>query len=160
MLSAYSLPLHNPSIQVWQYPRPPALQPVSRRLRVIWRSPSSEETVIADTTKGYRVLETSHPPTYYIPPSDVKMNFIRPSAARRTMCEWKGQAQYHDLVSPDSSHTVKARIWSYPSPTPGFQPIKDYLCFYAGSGSNAKSQGSWKCVGAVFAFSNAPSSSD
>ncbi|UZJ54361.1 hypothetical protein CBS101457_003681 [Exobasidium rhododendri] len=132
---------------VWNYPRPPALQSTSARLRVIWRGVDSKETLIAETTRGFRVLETSHPPTYYFPPSDVKQEFLKPSAARRTMCEWKGMALYHDLSpSPGQPSTAKAKVWSYPTPTPGFRDIKDYLCFYASSGTDPKTVGSWICM--------------
>jgi len=131
---------------VWNYPRPPALQQYPHRLRVIWRDAQGQSTTIADTTSAYRVLETSHPPTYYLPPSDVRTEFLRPSAARRTMCEWKGLATYHDLVSPiTNSPVVKARIWSYPETTPGFKDIAGYLAFYASSQTDEGNVGAWKC---------------
>ncbi|KAJ1032486.1 hypothetical protein NDA16_000510 [Ustilago loliicola] len=136
-----------PKENVWNYPRPPALQPTSARLRVIWVTPSKQELVIAETTQGYRVLETSHPPTYYFPPRSVKMDLIKPSKARRTMCEWKGMAAYHDLqFSKDQGPVVIGRIWSYPQPTPGFASIKDYLCFYASSQTDPERLGHWKCM--------------
>lgn len=84
--------------------------------------------VIADTTRGYRVLETSHPPTYYLPPQDVAMDLLRP-ARRRSMCEWKGQARYFDVVLPDG--TARSEVaWAYPDPTPRFVDLADCLCFY------------------------------
>ncbi|EPQ31704.1 uncharacterized protein PFL1_01037 [Pseudozyma flocculosa PF-1] len=136
-----------PKENVWNYPRPPALQPTSARLRVIWVTPSKQELTIADTTQGYRVLETSHPPTYYFPPSSVRTDLIRPSKARRTMCEWKGTAAYHDLqFSEEQGPVVPARIWSYPEPTPAFSKIKDYLCFYASSKTDPDRLGHWKCM--------------
>ncbi|GAK62859.1 DCP2-domain-containing protein [Moesziomyces antarcticus] len=136
-----------PKENVWNYPRPPALQPTAARLRVVWVTPSKQELVIAETTQGYRVLETSHPPTYYFPPSSVKMDLIKPSKARRTMCEWKGMAAYHDLqFSKDHGPVVSGRIWSYPQPTPAFASIKDYLCFYASSQTDAERLGHWKCM--------------
>lgn len=114
---------------------------------MIWVTPSKQELVIAETTQGYRVLETSHPPTYYFPPSSVKMDLIKPSKARRTMCEWKGMAAYHDLqFSKDQGPVVSGRIWSYPQPTPAFTSIKDYLCFYASSQTDPERLGHWKCV--------------
>jgi mRNA-decapping enzyme subunit 2 len=135
-----------PIENVWKFPRPPALQQCPYRLRVIWRSPQGESTTIADTTSAYRVLETSHPPTYYLPAKDVRMELLSKSAARRTLCEWKGTAQYHDLTPPGaSSPAVKARIWSYPEPTPAFQSIAGFLSFYASSQSDSKKTGEWKC---------------
>ncbi|PWZ01006.1 DCP2-domain-containing protein [Testicularia cyperi] len=136
-----------PKENVWNYPRPPALQPTTARLRVIWVTPSKQELVIAETTQGYRVLETSHPPTYYFPPSSAKMDLVRPSKARRTMCEWKGMAAYHDLqFSKEQGPVVVGRIWSYPQPTPAFANIKDYLCFYASSQTDTERLGRWKCM--------------
>jgi mRNA-decapping enzyme subunit 2 len=111
---------------------------------VVWRDPQGTTTTIADTTSAYRVLETSHPPTYYIPPDDVKMDLLRPSAARRTMCEWKGLAAYHDFVPPGASVEAKARIWSYPEPTPSFKPIAGFLSFYARSHTDP-AKGEWTC---------------
>ncbi|WVW84939.1 hypothetical protein I302_106975 [Kwoniella bestiolae CBS 10118] len=129
---------------VWKYPRPPALQRTPNRLRVVWTSAEGIETVIADTTEGYRVLETSHPPTYYLPPSAIKVPLTKTS--RQTFCEWKGKASYHTFNPPSSSRPINDRIWSYPSPTPGFTPIKDYLSFYASTGmSEAQAGGSWRC---------------
>ncbi|PWN28504.1 DUF427-domain-containing protein [Jaminaea rosea] len=134
-----------PVESVWNYPRPPRLEPTSSRLRVIWESKDGgEKRTVAETTKGYRVLETSHPPTYYFPPSSIDMSLLRPSTARRTMCEWKGQATYHDLVLPSDNSTIAARgrAWSYPEPVPEFKSIKDYLCFYASPQSKV---GTWRC---------------
>jgi uncharacterized protein (DUF427 family) len=109
---------------VWDYPRPPRLEEVPQRLQVIFNG----ETV-AETVKAYRVLETSSPPTYYIPPEDVVMHYLSP-ARLRTHCEWKGVAAYWDLTVNGRSSTEAA--WSYPSPTPGFVAIRDYISFYAG----------------------------
>lgn len=108
---------------VWDYPRPPRLEKVSERLRVEFAG----ET-IADTRRGYRVLETSHPPVYYFPIDDVRQNYLV-SAPGRSMCEFKGSARYWSL---DVGGSVTDRAaWSYPDPTPAFQPIKDHLAFYA-----------------------------
>lgn len=75
------------------------------------------------------------------------MDLIKPSKTRRTMCEWKGMAAYHDLqFSKDQGPVVSGRIWSYPQPTPAFASIKDYLCFYASSQTDAERLGHWKCV--------------
>jgi uncharacterized protein (DUF427 family) len=89
------------------------------------------DQLIADTKEGYWVLETHHPPTYYLPPSSLKVQLQKNS--RSTMCEWKGAATYYDIVNPTKpSEVVKNRIWSYDSPTRGFKDIQGYLCFYAG----------------------------
>jgi mRNA-decapping enzyme subunit 2 len=112
---------------------------------VLWRDPQGTTTTIADTNSAYRVLETSHPPTYYIPPKDVRVDLLSTSAARRTLCEWKGMATYHDLTPPGALEpAVNARIWSYPEPTPSFRSIAGYLSFYARSQANP-AKGGWTC---------------
>ena len=104
---------------VWDYPRPPRLEPSSRHLVIRLGS-----DVVADTTAAYRVLETSHPPNWYLPRSDVDERLLRRSQARGTICEWKGQATYWDVGGLDRA------AWSYESPTAGFVAITGYLAFY------------------------------
>lgn len=108
------------------FPRPPLCERTPRALQVKW-----DGHVIADTTEAYWVLETHHPPTYYLPPSSIMVPLQKNS--RSTMCEWKGAATYYDIANPNKpSEVVRNRIWSYDNPTPGFKAIKGYLCFYAG----------------------------
>jgi uncharacterized protein (DUF427 family) len=109
---------------VWDYPRPPRVEPSTRRIRVVLRG-----VTVADTTRALRVLETSHPPVYYIPPEDVRREYLRPTR-RRTFCEFKGQATYHDLVVGE--HVVRDAAWCYPDPAAGFAAIRDHLAFYPG----------------------------
>ncbi len=109
---------------VWDYPRPPRLEVFDGEITV-----ELGGEVIAATSHGWRVLETSHPPTYYLP-----MTAFRPGALRATAgsswCEWKGRARYFDLVS---GVTVAAKAaWNYPAPTPGFEPIRDAVAVMAG----------------------------
>jgi uncharacterized protein (DUF427 family) len=74
------------------------------------------------------VIETSHPPSYYIPPDDIGLGVLRP-AFGRSLCEWKGEAVYWDLVLGD---LVVPRVgWSYPRPTREFECLRDYVAFYA-----------------------------
>ena len=108
---------------VWDYPRPPALVPSDRHV-VVRRGGS----LVADTTRAYRVLETSHPPTWYLPRADVVAE-LRRSAARSTMCEWKGAATYWDVLGTPGGD-VTAQAWSYETPTPGFASLAGYLTFY------------------------------
>uniref|UniRef100_A0A383VBA0 DUF427 domain-containing protein n=1 Tax=Tetradesmus obliquus TaxID=3088 RepID=A0A383VBA0_TETOB len=110
--------------KVWDYPRPPRLEPTSRHLVV-----KLGDTVIADTTQAYRVLETSHPPTYYLPPADCREQFFTASSKGQTFCEWKGKASYHDVAA--CGQEAKARVWSYQNPTQPFAAIKGYYSFYA-----------------------------
>ena len=108
--------------RVWDYPRPPALVPCERRARVQFGG----ETV-ADSTRALRVLETSHPPTIYFPPEDVRADLLRP-ASGGSLCEWKGMATYFDVVAGGK---VAARsAWAYPSPVARYAELVDHLCFY------------------------------
>ena len=110
---------------VWDYPRPPRVEAVSRRLRVVFNG-----LLIADTARGFRVLETSHPPTYYLPQADIRMEHLSLAPDYRTYCEYKGIAVYWNVqvAGREAEHAA----WSYPEPAPGFEPIRDYLAFYAG----------------------------
>lgn len=107
---------------VWDYPRPPRLEPTSKHLKIVFNG-----VVIAETQKAYRVLETSHPPVYYIPPEDIQTESLE-SSSQGSYCEWKGMAKYYTIVV-NSQQAVNA-AWSYPNPTPDFAPIKDYVAFY------------------------------
>ena len=104
---------------VWDYPRPPRLEPVQKRIQII-----SAGLPLADTTRAFRVLETSHPPVYYLPPEDIHMEHLTKSAGS-SFCEWKGEARYSALNGSDVA-------WYYPAPTKGFEPIAGHLAFYAG----------------------------
>jgi uncharacterized protein (DUF427 family) len=108
---------------VWDYPRPPRLERVSERLRVMFNGQT-----IADTIAGYRVLETSHPPVYYIPTADIAAGVLR-EAPGRSFCEFKGNARYWSLEVGGKISDKAA--WSYPAPTPAFAAIAGYLAFYA-----------------------------
>ncbi|MDQ3328474.1 MAG: DUF427 domain-containing protein [Chloroflexota bacterium] len=109
---------------VWDYPRPPRVERTARRVRVLLGG----ET-IADTTQALRVLETSHPPVYYIPPEDIRAEFVRP-AAGSSWCEWKGEAAY--LTVEVGGQQVERAGWYYPEPTPGFEEVRGYVAFYPG----------------------------
>jgi uncharacterized protein (DUF427 family) len=107
---------------VWDYPRPPRVESVSRRVRVEFAG-----LVLADTTRALRVCETSSPPVYYVPPADIDLDAIVPSE-RTSFCEWKGLARYWTVRSKD--RTAKDAAWSYPEPDPGYEFSRDYLSFY------------------------------
>ncbi|BBZ20678.1 DUF427 domain-containing protein [Mycolicibacterium gadium] len=104
---------------VWDYPRPPRLEEFSGSITV-----ELGGVVIASTTSAWRVLETSHPPTYYLPASSFIDGSLRP-AAGSSWCEWKGQASYFDLVSP--RQVAPRAAWTYVSPTRGFTAIAGAL---------------------------------
>ena len=109
---------------VWDYPRPPRVEPVAERIRVV-----VDGVVVADSTRALRVLETSHPPTYYVPRDDVRADLLVPGRGG-TVCEWKGAATYHSLVLGD--HRLDDVAWSYERPLPGYEAITSHLAFYPG----------------------------
>ncbi|MGU3432308.1 DUF427 domain-containing protein [Actinomycetes bacterium M1A6_2h] len=108
---------------VWDYPRPPLLEMSTKRAVVRFGT-----SVVADSRAPWRVLETSHPPTWYIPRGDVDSSRIRRSSARSTLCEWKGAATYWDIVGDDGS-VLEAGGWSYETPTAPFRDIAGALSF-------------------------------
>ncbi len=107
---------------VWDYPRPAICEPTARRIQIIHRG-----IQLVDSRNAWRTLETSHPPTYYIPRKDIAMDYLKPNP-RRTMCEWKGQASYFDCVI--GGVTLDAAAWTYTDPTSTFENIRDHLAFY------------------------------
>ncbi len=109
---------------VWDYPRPPRVEPTGKLIRVIFNG----ETV-AETQRALRVLETSHPPVYYIPPEDVRMALLT-RTARRTLCEFKGVASYWSLRVGE--RVAENAAWAYLDPAPGYEALKGYLAFYPG----------------------------
>jgi len=109
---------------VWDYPRPPRFESTSRHVRV-----ELAGVTLADTRSAFRVLETSHPPVYYLPPRDIAMQYLCESE-RSSYCEWKGRAGYYSAVVGDTR--VEHAAWFYPDPTPAFQPIRNFIAFYPG----------------------------
>jgi len=107
---------------VWDYPRPPRVEPVRQRVRVQFAG-----ILLADTERALRVCETSSPPVYYVPPADVAMDHLERSQ-RTSFCEWKGLASYWSARAGGQS--AKDAGWSYPDPDEGFEAIRDYLAFY------------------------------
>jgi uncharacterized protein (DUF427 family) len=101
---------------VWDYPRPPRLELFAGSITV-----ELGGEVIASAQRGFRVLETSHPPTYYLPAEAFADGVLR-QASGSSWCEWKGAASYFDLVST-SGTTAPRAAWTYLSPTAGFEPL-------------------------------------
>lgn len=108
---------------VWEYPRPPRLEPSPKHVQVLFNG-----EMVADTRRAWRVLETSHPPVYYIPLDDIRSTYLVP-AAGGSWCEWKGQATYYDVVV--GSKRANRVAWSYHAPTTSFKAIRDHVAFYA-----------------------------
>ena len=145
---------------VWDYPRPPRVEATARQVEVVFNG-----EVIADTRRARRVLETSHPPVYYIPPEDIQMEYLT-MTGRNTWCEWKGQASYYNLSVGDRQ--VNDAAWFYPRPTPGYEAIQGHVAFYPGKmdacyvdGERVRSQsgdfyGGWITNGIVGPFKGGP----
>ncbi|MCD6640419.1 MAG: DUF427 domain-containing protein [Nocardioides sp.] len=110
---------------VWDYPRPPLVVPSHEHVVI----ELDGETVV-DTRRSLRVLETSHPPVYYVPIEAVSPGLLRPVEGT-TWCEFKGTASYFDVVAP-SGRTIARGAWHYPQPTPGFEALAGHVAFYPG----------------------------
>ena len=110
---------------VWDYPRPPALVACEPRVRV-----ELAGVTLADSKRALRVLETSHPPTIYIPAGDVRMDLLTDSAVRSTWCEFKGAARYLDALI--EGRRFQAVAWFYPAPTPGYEALREHISIYPG----------------------------
>lgn len=109
---------------VWRYPRPAIADPSDRHIRIEHRG-----VVVADTRAAIRTLETSHPPSWYLPQDAIAAGLLQPSD-RRSFCEWKGEAIYWHVSIGDQ--LLRDVGWSYPDPTPAFAVLRDHIAFYAG----------------------------
>ena len=108
---------------VWNYPRPAIAERSDRHIHI-----AHAGMVVADTSDAVRTIETSHPPSWYLPPQAITPGLLRPSV-RRSFCEWKGEARYWHLDI--GSETFRDVAWSYPDPTPAFALLRDHVAFYA-----------------------------
>lgn len=109
---------------VWDYPRPPRLEPVTKRIEIVFAGKR-----IVEAPRSFRVLETSHPPVYYIAPEFIDPAALQP-ASGSSVCEWKGAARYFDIVA--NGQMAPRAAWAYPMPKAPFEPIAGHLAFYAG----------------------------
>ena len=118
---------------VWTYPRPAIAQAISAHLRI-----THAGSVVAETRASIRTLETSHPPSYYIPPADITPGVLR-QAAGTSFCEWKGRAIYWDVLI--AGIVLPRAGWSYPNPSPTFAILRDHVAFYAAPFDNCTIDG-------------------
>ena len=109
---------------VWDYPRPPRVEHSTKHVTIVFA-----EVTVVDSRRALRLLETSHPPVYYVPREDVLDGVLVP-LARSSFCEWKGIATYFDLRIGE--RVARAVAWAYPSPSPAFAVLRDHVAFYAG----------------------------
>ncbi|KAK3367230.1 hypothetical protein B0T24DRAFT_597055 [Lasiosphaeria ovina] len=119
-------------LNVQNFPRPPVVERAMRNILIKWHG-----QLIADCAPGvaFMVLETHHPPVYYLPPIQVRIPLA--TTHRSTFDEYKGAATYYSMMSPISAaDTVVNRIWSYNDPPKEYEAIKGYLAF---------SPGPWEC---------------
>lgn len=115
-----------PTESVWDYPRPPVVVASDEQVVV-----ELDGEVLVDTRASLRVLETSHPPVYYVPRDAVAPGVLRPVAGT-TWCEFKGSASYFDVVGP-SGRVLPRAAWHYPSPSAGFEALLGHVALYPGS---------------------------
>ena len=108
---------------VWTFPRPAIAERTAAHIVI-----EHAGVILADTRHAVRTLETSHPPSYYIPRSDILEGVLR-RAAGTSFCEWKGSATYWDVIV--GGVTLPSVGWSYPTPTAAFAMLKDHVAFYA-----------------------------
>ena len=108
---------------VWDYPRPPRLEPTDRHIVV-----RHSGRVLADSRRALRLLETSHPPVYYLPPGDVD-DTVLVQTSGSSFCEWKGLAEYWDVVI--GGQRLAKVAWSYPDPVAAYGALRDHFAFYA-----------------------------
>ncbi len=112
---------------VWDYPRPPALDPSTETVEIVLGG-----RTVATTNRSLRVLETSHPPTYYVPVLDFLDGALRPTVGA-SFCEWKGVASYFDVVGGDAGDVFAPRAaWTYPEPTPDFADLLGMIAVMPG----------------------------
>ena len=117
--------MSTPAVEnVWDYPRPPAIVPSGEHVTV-----ELGGVVIADATSSFRICETSHPPTYYLPINSFAEGVLRPIDGS-TWCEWKGAAAYFDVVTDE--RTIAAGAWTYPTPTAQYRDLVDHVAIYPG----------------------------
>jgi uncharacterized protein (DUF427 family) len=113
--------------RVCDYPRPPALVESNEHVRV-----EALGRLLCDTHRSLRVLETFHPPTYYLPPEAMTLELLVP-AEGRSFCEWKGIARYFDVVVDAglaSERRLRRAVWIYPEPTAAFAPLAGWFAVY------------------------------
>lgn len=107
---------------VWDYPRPPRIVADAREVVIHWGA-----VEVARSRAALRILETAHPPTFYLPLVDVAQQLLE-AGPGASVCEWKGAAQYWSLVHED--RRLMNVAWSYPNPLPGAERLAGHIAFY------------------------------
>lgn len=110
---------------VWDYPRPPRIERDGRRVQIVCGG-----RAVVDTTDTVRVLETSHPPSWYVPLEALTGARLVAAAGGTTWCEFKGRAEYADIVDEAGAVLARRAVWRYPQPTPGFELLAQRFTVY------------------------------
>lgn len=121
---AHEAPIRKGPESVWDYPRPPRVEPCFLPITVEFGG-----IVLARSDASFRVVETASPPVFYLPPDDVQVERLQRST-HASWCEWKGRAEYW-TVTVGERRAIHA-AWSYPDPRPGYEALRGYFAFYAG----------------------------
>jgi uncharacterized protein (DUF427 family) len=116
------VPIEPGEESVWDYPRPPRVERTNKHIQVVFNG-----VIIADTKRALRVLETSHPPVYYVPPEDVKREYLS-ETDRHTFCEFKGMASYYTVSV--NGKTARHAAWYYANPVPAYNTLHNHVAFY------------------------------
>lgn len=148
---------------VWDYPRPPRIDRDEREVMVV-----AFGVEIARSSGAVRVLETASPPTFYLPPADVRSDLMAPTR-ETSWCEWKGQASYFDVRI--GGHRIERAAWCYAHPFPDYLALAGWIAFYPGkldcrlAGERVRPQpgglyGGWVTGELVGPFKGAPGTAD
>ena len=111
--------------RVRDYPRPPRLDACQDEIRV-----EVLGEVLVETQRSLRVLETFHPPTYYLPPEAMNQGLLVPAPGRPSFCEWKGVASYYDVVAGEQR--INRAVWTYNHPSERFRELAGWFALYPG----------------------------
>ena len=111
--------------RVSDYPRPPRLDACQDQIRV-----EVLGEVLVETERSLRVLETFHPPTYYLPPEAMNQGLLVPAPGRPSFCEWKGVASYYDVVAGEQR--INRAVWTYNHPSERFRELAGWFALYPG----------------------------
>jgi len=115
---------------VWDYPRPPRVEPCERVARIEFAG-----QIVAESDRAVRVLETASPPVIYLPKTDVRMDLLHPREGKHSVCEWKGLAHYFDLAVDEE--TSESAAFHYPKPNHAYSELHDYVSFFPARVSGA-----------------------
>ncbi len=138
-----------PVESVWDFPRPAVLEPIKDEVKIVFGG-----VTVVETTRAMRVLETSHPPTYYVPIADLTEDVrLVQKGGGGSFCEWKGRAVYYDLcVGGEGGACARGAAWAYPEPTSRVNPKQPHGWANFGAGTSVGTGGSFAPLKEMVAF--------